>query len=344
MGRGRATTQRASATEGNRPRAARSVHRPLVEEPLLGISAEQARRFLQFKRDHFQIEYVTSSQRLRRAKKILERSERHGFDIETAAFRSWGVANGYPRLLQIGIETPETGPYQAVIDTRHVDPRPVFSLLRSREYETIMQNYDFELQWMYFHHGVRIGHPYDTRIASAEIRRAVKERFVLADGSIDGDAPAWVRRMYPDGWVKRDNKLSTICEDTLEFGIPKSGLQDGDWNVEKLPPRLLVYAGGDPAVTLAAADVQVEWARELGITDSLARQFDNGPKVIFKRMTDKAASTFDDSEQMIHAVTRAASAAEVERLAHSARQMAIWYKHRPLVDEAIRTRRAHFAA
>lgn len=334
MGRGNANTKQRTSTS----RKVAQRKRPLVEEPLVGLSPEQARRFLAFKQENFRIEYVASPQRLRRAVKALEHTQSHGFDIETAAHRSWGVANGVPRLLQFGIDSPDRGPYQAVIDVRQVDPGPALKLLRDPDRVTYMQNYAFEMEWLFYHYGLRMRRPYDTMIASQEIRKTLKEQY--HDAGRWEEAPEWAHQIYPNGWEKRDNNLATICEDTLGFRIPKAGLQDGDWGQAVLPARMIVYAAGDSALTLSAAEVLERWAAELGITERLAKRFASAPKTIYDRVKNSPKTMHDDSEGIILAMQRAKTLPELKRIQESGRQTAIYYLNRQRLQEVYQLSKA----
>lgn len=275
---------------------------------------QRKQNFLRLTEDKLQVHYLQNDEDVQKvADELGQLTIRSvGLDFETASKNGkYGVDNGALRLIQIGIDEPETGPQQIVVDCFRANPRPILQMLRDPKIEKQIHNMAFEQEWSQIQLGARIQNVYDTCIAF----RVIQEKLKKMD-------EAEIAKKLP-GWHQHDNRLATLMKIYMNMEMPKGG-QSSDWSREKLLPDQIIYAAMDAAVMPLLTKQVKKIAEHLDCQKEVKERLRQEDRKINERVRSKKRTGEDDSTRIQRALARAASLEELDRLWASRSQMTLF--------------------
>jgi len=248
------------------------------------------------------------------ARDLARHARSFALDIETAANRGWGPANGATRLIQIGVDQPGIGRRQWVLDLaqlRSSGVEPLLPLLESEDYEVQIHNGNYEQEWFWYEFDARINGIYDTLIASREIERELRRH--------DPHRP------------RNKNSLDHVLKRISGVAIPKE-MQGSNWGRENLTEQQLIYAATDVATLPPLTHELKALAGRLGLTEQIAERCAEIPERTYERIQRIRRNSPDESRRLRDAMGRAKSPAELKAIWHSGQGMAIDHRNRSQLE------------
>lgn len=327
MARGENTTERPSRT-----RTARSAVQPTAATAVLDMEDAGAEEEVieQFPEDvsgayehlhagptgevipELNYKMVTSAAHLRRVISELEQVSEFGFDIETAStFNDFGERHGSIRLIQIGIDDPQLGRRQWVIDCWEVNPAPLVPILQDPKIRKIIHNAQFEARWFEYHLGTRIANSFDTLIAW---RRIHTRRKVLDKDYV----PA------------HNNKLGTICNVLFGVELDKSE-QASMWSRRQLTKSQRDYAALDAAVMIPTMRETISILQQEGLLHEVEAASEDvyaSVQASIAAGRKKREGRFSDAYRVTSALHRCQSLADLETVWEQSRQVSMHFEER----------------
>ncbi|WP_217924727.1 hypothetical protein [Miltoncostaea oceani] len=246
-------------------------------------------------------------------------------DIETASNYGFGAWKGAIRLIQIGVDDPEVGREQAVIDCFRVNPAPLMGFLGDPDRQAVIHHSPFEIEWFAFHHGLMLPNTLDTCIAWKEIHKA--------------------RLKADPEYGKRPATLTAVCDELFGSGLAKEE-QASYWGRRDLLPSQIEYAALDVAILHPVARETARIAEELGLQEQIASSCDSVRTRIsgsLKRLSKDRARK-DDSGRLQMAIEHARSVGELDRIWTASRQVALHHAARERLADVMRERRGELAS
>lgn len=319
-----ATNSRGAAALQSKPPAAdQSEWGPVSESDYTDERGEK--RWQEFCDQKVNIVYLTDQRSVDQAARWLSklRPKRIGLDLETATKNGlYGVENGSVRTLQIGVDDPEAGPTQIIVDCHHADPSAFFPILRSSRVEKVIQYAPFEQQWVLAHWGIKLGYVYDTCLAA----RVIKTKLT----ALRKDDPEEFEKRFPWGGLENAG-MGELVRKLMGMKMPKEN-QGSDWSKRKLTNSQLLYAGMDVAVLFGMRQQLQKLAEELGCEREIDKKISEVVRRQTVQKTERLVSrSDDDSSSVISALKRCRGNRELQRVWDASKQMTVFADNRDAV-------------
>lgn len=269
-------------------------------------------------RELLDFRYVYNRRYLLAAVRRLEGAKEIALDIETAANRGFGVTNGAVRLIQVGIDDPELGREQFVVDCFRVDPSPLVALLARDDITKLIHYSRFERSWFLYHYGVELRNVYDTCQVWRNINKAVADR--------DARPP--------------NVKLGTIVEHTLGTPLDKTE-QSSYWGRTDLSDDQLEYAALDVAILPPLVARTRDMARDAGVDDAVLRKAcANIMYRVKSEIKGKLRTADDETHRVAGMLDRARSINEIDTIWATSRQVTLAHARREALLARYEARRS----
>lgn len=220
------------------------------------------------------------------------------------------------RLVQIGIDHPDHGHIEFVVDAFATDVRPLMEYLEQADINLFVFYKQFEMKHLAARYGVAL-----TMID-------------LRDGMLALCAE-WERRGMP---APKRRSLAATFERATGMALSKTE-QVSNWNAEDLTPEQIAYAAADVRILAPLYIWMLEQMDALGMDHSSLAPV-RTPQAIFDEVHRGMKRKGDELHHVTEWAAKAETPEQVDKLEAWSRTRRINYPNLPVVDQAIAERRA----